>query len=82
MANLSGQITEKWSNKPISGASIIIAGQAATTDSNGRYSLNLLDGNYSIQIVHANYEAWTGYVYVPVNLITQNYQLTPILRSL
>ena len=56
-AVVQGQVVEKWSNRPVAGATVTVDGHIATTDAGGRFRLTLPAGNYTIQVVHKDYAA-------------------------
>lgn len=85
MSDVSGQVTDYFTGRPVVGATILFGNYIATTDVNGNYFLvNLPIGTYTIKILHRDYET----TFSSMNLtIDQAYTLKalrikPIFRAL
>src|SRR5262245_17204435 len=53
---LTGVITAQSSGKPLAGVKVTVAGQTVTTDSTGRYTLELPPGEYEVRIAALAYQ--------------------------
>lgn len=58
---LSGRITSAEDDSPIEGAQVFVSGsrESARTDADGRFSIQVPEGNYAISIVHPKYTTRT-----------------------
>ena len=55
MVNISGVVVEKWTRRPVVGATIRIGQYVGLTDSMGRFSIESPIGTHQISITHRNF---------------------------
>lgn len=81
---ITGQVTDARTGNPIAGAQVSVAEDLqvapATTDASGNYSLEVLEGAYTLQVRATGYYPASHAVTVPGNgSITQNASLSPFI---
>jgi len=52
---LQGRVVEKWSNRPVAGATVTINGYITSSDASGNFRLNVGAANYTVRVVHKDY---------------------------
>ncbi|MFQ3675882.1 MAG: carboxypeptidase regulatory-like domain-containing protein, partial [Endomicrobiia bacterium] len=84
IGQINGVVRNSVTNLPISNAMIVVAenvGWQDTTDTQGRYSISLLPGNYYLYIIASGYFPQTRSVSVGANPVTQDFSLVPRLSG-
>ena len=78
---LRGRVLAQETRKPVAGARVYVRGapEEATTDSDGRFSLTLPEGQYGLAVIHSDYSTETvGELSVKRSQTTEwNVDLTP-----
>ncbi len=76
--NIFGQITDKNSGEILIGTNIIIEGTnlGAISDQNGKYTLNVPQGNYIISVSYIGYEINKREINVSSEPLEMNFSLT------
>ncbi len=80
---IAGKVTNASSGLAISGATVTANGITATTNATGNYSISIAAGTYTVTASATGYQSntTTGVVVTQGNVTTQNFALTPILRT-
>ena len=55
MPQVSGMVVEKWTRRPVVGATIRIGQYVGLTDSMGRFSIDVPPGSHQMNITHRNF---------------------------
>ncbi|WP_438431493.1 S8 family serine peptidase [Gorillibacterium sp. sgz500922] len=80
---LSGIVTDERTGAPIAGAEVSVREDAAVTpavtDANGRYSLNVLEGTYTLSVAANGYHSFTKTVTVTAAGAEVNLALKPFV---
>ncbi|WP_234340250.1 S8 family serine peptidase [Gorillibacterium timonense] len=80
---LQGAVTDQRTGAPIAGAKVSVLEDAAitpaTTDANGRYSLDVLEGTYTLSVIADEYHSITKSVTVTAAGLEQNIALKPFV---
>jgi len=56
MVRISGKVISYWRKKPLEGVTISVAGRTTTTGPDGRFSIDIPKGSYSLRAMKPDYE--------------------------
>jgi len=72
---LSGKVLDSSSKEAVKGANVKAGSKTTVTDSAGAYRVELLEGEYEVEVSANGYTAYTGRVSVRGGNVTQNFEL-------
>lgn len=81
MQTLKGTVKGKWSGIALSGAVVIVNGVTVIADTTGSFSINVMQPQANIQVMHVNYATLTETITMNGDM-TIGVDLTPTARAL
>jgi len=83
MSRLVGIVTERWSPRPIEGATVTLNSHLATSDVNGSFAFpDVAPNRYTLRVMHRNYRMFETPIDMTVDHPDVRIELTPIFRVL
>jgi len=68
MATLQGRIVETYTGRGVSGVLVSMGGATAITDANGGFTIQAPPGNWTLQAVHRDFQAYSQPMRLPQNM--------------
>lgn len=81
MPTITGEVLCRFTGNPVQGAIVNLNGYRAYTDSNGRFSITVPEGSYTITVYAPGYDTETLHVEVRADTYL-SILLTPIAHTL
>lgn len=83
MVIVSGRVVERFTRKPVAGATVMIADSAVLTDVNGNFTITSPSGNYQLVITRPQYRPSSRNLALSVgDLAIGDIQIESVVRAL
>lgn len=68
MPTLQGRVTEFYTGRGVPGVLVSMGGSTALTDANGYFTVQAPLGNWTLQVVHRDFQAYSQPMNLPQNM--------------